>query len=302
MTNIILLVLCLVLGVLLQRNKSLPKDAHLTLNTIILFVPLPAIALLNVPLLKFDVKLLGLAVGPWLIFLMSYLLIPIVGKYLKFDRATIGCLILTTGLGNTAFVGFPLLEALYGVEVIKYAVFLDQLGTFLIVSVVGIGVAAKYSAGKLRLREMALKVLCFPPFVSFFVSLALGLAGWHAQGMTKDILSQLSLTLTPLALISVGLQLRVKNVSADLKPLAVGLGFKLFLAPIMIFIVFKLMNTSRVIFEVSVIEAAMAPMITGAIVAANYSLNPRLSGLMVGLGVPLSFVTVYLWYLFVSVG
>jgi predicted permease len=49
--------------------------------------------------------------------------------------------------------------------------------------------------------------------------------------------------------------------------------------------------------DVSIIESAMAPMITGAILASSYGLKPRLSSMMVGLGIPLSFITTAFWYL-----
>jgi hypothetical protein len=40
----------------------------------------------------------------------------------------------------------------------------------------------------------------------------------------------------------------------------------------------------------------MAPMITAAIIADQYQLNPKLANLMVGTGILLSFVTTGLWY------
>jgi predicted permease len=40
----------------------------------------------------------------------------------------------------------------------------------------------------------------------------------------------------------------------------------------------------------------MAPMITGCILAATYGLKPKLSGMMIGIGIPLSFITVAFWY------
>ena len=43
--------------------------------------------------------------------------------------------------------------------------------------------------------------------------------------------------------------------------------------------------------QVTIFEAASAPMITGSIVASEYGLDPDLSALMVGVGVPLSFLT-----------
>jgi len=43
-------------------------------------------------------------------------------------------------------------------------------------------------------------------------------------------------------------------------------------------------------------EAAMAPMIGAAIVATEHKLDPPLTTLMVGIGIPLSFLTVPAWW------
>ncbi|MFD0779500.1 hypothetical protein ACFQZF_14505 [Flavobacterium myungsuense] len=43
-------------------------------------------------------------------------------------------------------------------------------------------------------------------------------------------------------------------------------------------------------------ESAMAPMITGTILAANYGLKPKLSTMMIGIGIPMSFITLAFWY------
>lgn len=295
MTNIILLLLCLLIGLLLQKNKSLPRDAHISINTVVLHVPLPAIALLNIPLLHFDMSLFSLVMVPWLTFGLSYLFMPLMGKLMGWSKETIGCLILTAGLGNTSFVGFPMLAAILGPDSIKYGVVLDQAGTFLLVSLFGVFVATKYTSGKLKFSELLKKIFFFPPFLGFLLAVLLASLGWKAEGMTKDILLQLAATLTPLALVSVGLQLRIKNIGSDAGPLMWGLGFKLLLMPFLFFILYRLIKIPKELFDVSILEAAMAPMITAAIVASSYSLNAKLAGLMVGVGVPISILTVFLW-------
>jgi predicted permease len=40
----------------------------------------------------------------------------------------------------------------------------------------------------------------------------------------------------------------------------------------------------------------MAPMITGCILASSYGLKPRLSSMMIGFGIPISFITLLFWY------
>jgi malate permease and related proteins len=49
-------------------------------------------------------------------------------------------------------------------------------------------------------------------------------------------------------------------------------------------------------FQVTVFEAAMAPMITGSIVAQEYGLDGELAALLVGVGIPISFLTLWAWF------
>ncbi|WP_291854157.1 hypothetical protein [Bradyrhizobium sp.] len=52
---------------------------------------------------------------PWLLFTIAGLFFWAASKVLRFAPATTGGLILVAGLGNTSFVGLPMLEAFYGV-------------------------------------------------------------------------------------------------------------------------------------------------------------------------------------------
>ena len=76
-----------------------------------------------------------------------------------------------------------------------------------------------------------------------------------------------------------------------------GLFFKLILTPAIFFILYKiLLHGKGLAVDVSIMEAAMAPMITGTILAATYGLKPKLSNMMVSVGIPLSFITLAFWY------
>jgi predicted permease len=69
--------------------------------------------------------------------------------------------------GNTSF-GFPIIEALYGQEGMKTAILVDQPGTFVVLSTLGIIVATMYSKGQIAFRF--LKKLFFSPFITFVVA------------------------------------------------------------------------------------------------------------------------------------
>jgi len=297
MSNLSILISCLVLGVLLQRVKTLPKDSVLTLNTIILYICLPSLTLLTIPKLTWDLSLISLCFVAWIILLVAFFFFNFLGKAFSWPASTTGCLILTAGLGNTAFVGFPIIESAFGPNSLRYAVLLDQAGTFLACSTVGLAIAGYYSHGRVPKRELLKRVLVFPPFVSFSVALALNFLQLPPSGMMLVILERLSSMLAPIALLSVGLQLKPKNILHDWKPLSWGLLYKLIFAPSLIFLIFKLLDIPHELFKVAVMEAAMASMLTASILASSHDLHPRLAGLMVGVGIPVSFITLYVWYL-----
>jgi malate permease and related proteins len=297
MSNLVILISCLVIGILLQRVKTLPKDSVLTLNTIILYVCLPSLTLLTIPKLTWDLSLVSLCFVAWIIFFIAFFFFNFLGKILSWPASTTGCLILTAGLGNTAFVGFPIIESAFGLSSVRYAVLLDQAGTFLACSTIGLAIAGHYSHGRVPKRELLKRVLVFPPFVSFSFALALNFLQMPLSGIWIILLERLSSMLAPMALLSVGLQLKPKNIFHDWKPLSWGLFYKLILAPLIIFSIFKLIGVPHELFRVAVMEAAMASMLTASILATSHDLHPRLAGLMVGVGIPVSFITLLLWYL-----
>lgn len=296
MFNLILIFICLLIGMGLQKIKTLPKDTHVALNVVILYVALPALTLISIPTLQWDVSLLSLCLMPWIVFAAAYVCFTTLGAKFHWSKHVIGCLILCAGLGNTSFVGFPLIEALLGPEALKYAVLVDQTGTFLICSTLGIWIATNYSHGKIPKMELLKRVVVFPPFVSFVIALIFILIGYYPSGVAMSVLERFAAMLAPLALISVGLQVKLGDIKESFHYLKWGLGYKLIVAPIIIFALYSLLGVPQEIFKVAVYESAMAPMITASIVAASYGLQPRLAGLMVGVGVPLSFITLSIWY------
>lgn len=73
--------------------------------------------------------------------------------------------------------------------------------------------------------------------------------------------------------------------------------FKLVLAPALIFMLFAgLLGAEGQTMQVTVFEAAMPPMIGASIVAMDHELDPPLLTLMIGVGIPLSFLTLPAWW------
>lgn len=299
MANIILLAVCLLAGIGLNRTSRFPAATPAALNGFIIHISLPALAILHVHNLKLDSSLALTAGMAWLLFGFAWALFSFAGKMFKLDKGTVGAMILVAGLGNTSFVGLPMIEAYFGKEYLGVGIIADQLGSFMVLSTLGIFVATYYSSGTVSPRQMFRKVALFPPFQALL--LALLLRPVHFPEWSVTILEKLGGTLTPLALVSVGFQLQFGGIRAILKPLTAGLIYKLLLGPAMICLLYlTILGASGAVMQVTIFEAAMAPMITAGIIAIDHKLKPQLVGMLVGIGIPLSFVTLYFWHMFLT--
>ena len=307
MNNLIVIFICLVGGIVIRRAAGLDRSGAKIIGLVVLWMSLPALILSELPPLFHrlagpTVELVAPAALAWLIFIGTALGIQILAGPMKWSRATQGGLTLAVGLGNTSFVGFPLLEAIYGKDSLPTALIIDQLGTFLVLSTLGLVTASVFAGRDLKWASVTKRVLTFPPFVAVLLSLVWWKGGWPSDGALSSALSRIGLTLTPLALISVGwqLELNLEQLRARWRDVAIGLGLRLFVWPLLIALSYRyVFDSQTLLFRVCVLEAAMAPMITGVLVAAEFDLDGELAGLLVGFGIPLSLLTVWIWSHFV---
>ncbi|MDL1892458.1 AEC family transporter [Sphingobacteriales bacterium CHB3] len=296
--NFILIALCLTAGWLLQRSGILPNDAHKGINVWILYIALPAVALLYVPAITWTAELIIPVAMPFIVWSGAWLALKLVTRRFPIEKSTQAALLLTAGLGNTSFLGFPLTQAYFGDEGLRIAVICDQL-SFVVLSTLGVITAIHASSGgKADTMKIAGNVLRFPPFLAFVAAL-LVLRFLDFEPILP-LLETLAGTLIPLALFSVGLQIRFSEWKDDVRHLSLGLAYKLMVAPALVLVVALLAQAKGIIAQTSVFEAATAPMITSAILATEYQLNPRLSNLMVSVGVPLSLFTTAFWWFVVK--
>ena len=296
MSNFLMLAMCLAAGMLLRRSGRAPHDAHVAINAVIIHVSLPAVTLRYLHGFDFSTTHLLPVLMPWILFALGAVLFWILGQWLALPRRSVGALTLVGGLGNTSFVGLPMIESLYGREGLGLGLLIDQLGSYLVLSTVGMVAVAVYtSEGHTSVLAVVRKVATFPPFIALTAALVLTPISFAPA--VDAALARIGETLAPLALLSVGMQLQFDALLKNARLLGLGLGYKLLLCPAMVIALLWLHNAEPLMAShVSVIEAAMPPMIGAGIVATQAGLDPPLVSAMIGIGIPLGLLTAIAWH------
>jgi predicted permease len=289
--SLVLLLGSLALGWLVGRFGKPPPDLAPRLNWWVINIALPALVLDLIPSVKMDAHLWFMPVAMWLVFLGGWGAMALIGGRLGWSRARIGAAALSAGLGNTALVGFPLIEMLRQKEGLALAAFADQVGCSIALAVGGITVAAIYGGGKPEPRVIVRRVLLFPPFLALVVGIVVGLlGGWHP--IAQGLVSRIGATLTPIALFSIGLSFTLKLSRERLGAASLALGWKLAVAPAAIFALATLFGAQGLVMAVAVLQAGMAPMASVPILCQQYGLETDVANAALGAGLAISLFSV----------
>ncbi len=298
MLTLFFAILMLSLGLYFQTRPSFPKEkVSKWVNFYLFNFVLPALALLYIPQIDPGWNLLLPISAAWFTFFCSWILFGTLGKLLHWDSATTGCLIIVSGLANTSFLGFPVIEGLLGKEGLSTALLIDQGGSFLLVSSVSIVVASIYSHHESKLSAIPLKIISFPPFLFLIGTLIMSFAGWKTPEFILPYASAIGKTMVPASIFAIGLRFRLDFESLNSRFFWMGMSYRLLLAPALVWVIYRNFDfENELMLQVTILESGMAPMITGSLVAIQYELRPKLAALLSGLGIPISILSILVWY------
>ena len=159
-------------GLVLQYLKIFPADTDKSLNLYVIYIALPALILQQVPKLNFSGSILAPFIMPWLVVIVSGLLVLFLCRAMKWSSETTGALLLMVPLGNTSFLGVPMVERFFGSSGVPYAVLYDQFGSFLALSSYGTLILAMYGKGARQgWGDILVRIITFPPFIALLAAL-----------------------------------------------------------------------------------------------------------------------------------
>lgn len=284
----------LVLGVVIGRWPGRPATLGPSLDWFVVRVAFPARIITLVPQIPFDASALVPVGVAWGVMVLVIGAVVVAGRLLDWSRLTTGTLLVVLPFGNTAFLGFPTVEALRGPEALGHALLYDQLGSFVALATVGSVLLGIYGAGaKPSVMSVLRRTLTFPPFLAMIAGVALAAVGTPA--LVTDIATALGVTLVPLAIVSIGTKLRLPRSNAAFGPLVTGIGIRVIAAPAAVLGVMTLTGASGLAWETSVIQAGMSSGVVASILAADNGLDGELAANLSGLGVPCALAMSMVW-------
>lgn len=291
MQTIIFIVAFFALGYGLRKLIAEPNKAVKWLNNYIIYVAMPSIILVKIPAMSFGTEMLIPAGFAWGWALVGGLTVLGVSRALRFPRPLEGAALLLAILGNTSFLGYPMVQAFFDDRVLSYAIVFDQLGNFLMLSTAGLVIIAVYAPREsgltLSAATIAKRVFSFPPFIALIIAALLPVDS--VANAVEPILLLLGKTLMPLALIVIGLQFQPQLLPEHRKPLVTAIVAKMLLSPVLAYAILIDSRAEVAIIQATIFEAAMPCMITPGIIAIQAGLSPRFCATLLGYSTLFSF-------------
>lgn len=299
MVNFIMIAVCIIAGMIFKATNSIHPDAHKGINTWILYIALPSVSLKYIPQIVWSEQMLFPIFGSVITYVGSVIFMKFYCKAKHYTRHSESALILSSAFSNTSFIGFPLIMAFFNESLIKIAIICDQ-SMFILLSTVGIIAAVKGTHDKTAVispKYIVKKLVTFPPFIGCIAALILSHFVNIKEGtLAYQFFDKMAATVGPLALFSVGLQLKFNGWRKQISQIAMTQFYKLLIAPAIVMVIALCFHMKGDIPKITIFECAMPTLVTASIIAEQYKLNTRLVNLIIGLSIIIAFATSALWF------
>ena len=185
-------------------------------------------------------------------FFISMVIAWIAARLLRRDRDEEGVLRTTMMFMNNAFVGFPVVAAVFGEQAVFYAAISNIPFNILLYT---IGTAQLRSAGP---GGVEWKRIFTPPLIATLVAAALYVARVPVPSVLGDTISMLAAATIPMSMLIVGTSLGAIPVRRAFGSLRVylGAGVRLLVIPVVVWAVLRLFITDPVMLGIPVLIAA----------------------------------------------
>lgn len=277
MTEIVVnIFLIMALGWIFRKYGLVPDGAENVFNQYLYYAALPALTFVKIV----DTPLKGLGVDFLLVntlpIIVLMALVTGLWRARVLDWRLARTIVIVAALGNTVYLGFPVVSMRLGEWAIGYAAVLGSIQNiviftlgFLLINVICEGSCPGIST----LTRIVLHNLVLWASV---VGLAISWFAVPVPGLAKSVLSDIGRTTLPLALFTMGLSLYGKSVSGNLGKLSLIAGLKLFALPLFYLLLAWLLDFKGGTARVGYLEACMPVAVLNFVIAKEFDFDADL--------------------------
>ena len=276
MTEIIAnLFLVLAAGWLFRKYGIVQEGSEKAFNQYLYYLALPALTIVKIA----DMPLAGLGwqfIAANTLPLLAVMLAAVVlWKAGAVDWRLARLLVIVPALGNTAYLGFPVVGMRLGEEAIGYAAIAGSLQTIFVFTVgfVFMTLICDEVCPPARfLRLIGRNVVLWAAVAGLLLS---GF-GLRLPGLAHQVLSDIGRTTLPLSLFTLGVSLYGKRVAHNLPRIALVSGLKLLLMPAVFLLLAAVTGFNGVPAGVAFLQVAMPVAVMNFIIAKEFDFDPDL--------------------------
>jgi len=211
------------------------------------------------------------------------------------SNPTQGSFLLAAMIGNTGYLGYPVVLTLVGTKYFAWAIFYDTLGSTLGAYGLGAILAARFGMSAYSHRLLLLAVLKNPALWSFW--LGLGLRSVSLPFAIEQKLHIGAWAVIALSLLLLGMRLSQITSWRSVKQASVSLSIKMLIVPLVIGIGLPWLGVTGWPHLVLVLQSAMPPAFATLVLAEAYNLDRELTVTALAMGsiALLLLLPVWLW-------
>ena len=293
------LFLVIFVGIVVSRNKSVDDKWLEVLNNYALWIGFPALILVALSRLEWDMQLYGSLMG-WnsaRIVVPMLVVIP-VSALLKLRNSTRRTLFLAVSYGNVAYLGIPVLRSAFGDQILPEATMISAVYVFWMFTL-GIFLVEFFGDHKVHLRELLLRLVTNPLLIAVFIGLFIAVNQIQLPNVISAGLDIFANSVTAVVLFSLGLFMG-KQPFGKLRDWLPVLAFSLiilFVLPLLFWLVLRPFTDSS-LSKAWVLEAAMPMGLTAYALCMKYKLNAEFASRTVVLSTLLALLSLPVWLVF----
>lgn len=298
--SIILMAILMAVGYYLRSRSILNDDAENSLSFILVNITIPAMVIkamyikFSFEQVKTGLSLLGIAI----VFHIILIMLGNLGSIRTKDEEKKKTFKFTVPLMNCGFMGFPLVNQLYGNGAMFYAT-MFQTPNIILMWTYGMALMIGKDKGKSNVKDILLN----PGMIGIYVGLFLYITQIKLPMFASNLMDLLNNVTTVLAMIIIGSKIKTMGVKDSLvnRQAYYATFFRLALSPLIMIIMFKFIDFEPMIEQIFIIYAALPVATLMPILAQRYGSDGIFASKVVVITHLFSLVTIPLFFWLYSV-